>query len=281
MNNLYKDKLISVLKYFVSICEQNKLTYYLAAGSALGAIRHHDIIPWDDDIDIYMPRLEYEKFLSLKNSYENDNYKVVSLQNEGYYLPFAKMIDVNTTIWERKHFPFVVGVYIDIFPLDRVNMDFANNLIFDYKIKFNKYLRGISWYSCGDLKDMLFKGKILRMMSSVIKMTYYRMMNKKYKNDFINYDKNLNNNRGNCLVVFGGSYGVKEIYKEEWFIDTVEVDFSGIKVKLPIGYHDYLSHLYGNYMKIPPIKEQRSRHKHFFVDYKRRIEIDKILKIKK
>ena len=285
MNKLEKGKLIDALKFFISICEENKLTYYLAAGSALGAIRHHGIIPWDDDIDIYMPRLDYEKFLSLKKSYVNEKYQVVTLEDKGYYLPYAKIVDLSTTIWEHKCFPFILGAFIDIFPLDRIDEDIrgTKKLVKKYKHKFNKYSRGISVYSFSDLKRMLITGDFLNLFRSVLKISFYRKMNRKYLVEFIRFEKQLNNNEsGNYLVVFGGSYGVKEIYKREWFLDVTEVDFSGVKVKIPIGYHEYLSHLYGNnYMEMPTKENQCTCHNHYFVDYECRLTFNEIKKRKK
>ena len=148
----YKKILFDTLKHFISICEKNQLTYYIAAGSALGAVRHHDMIPWDDDIDIYMPRDDYKKFLSLKDQIDDKQYQIITLDNSGYYLPFAKMANLNTTIWEYKQYPFIIGIFIDIFPLDRINKNREETakLVIEFKSRFYNYLRGIKKYTLND-----------------------------------------------------------------------------------------------------------------------------------
>lgn len=265
----YKKILFDTLKYFISICENNQLTYYIAAGSTLGAIRHKDMIPWDDDIDIYMPREDYEKFLSLKDEVNNNQYNIVSLADTGYYLPYAKMINLNTTIWEYKQFPFIIGIFIDIFPLDRINKnkEETEQLVIQYKSKFHNYLRGIKKYTFSDFIQSLKQYELKSFINKILDITYYRYKNKTYLKSFLNYDKQLNNTKeGDYFVVFGGSYGVKEIYKREWFLDNIEIDFAGIRVKIPKEYDKYLKHLYGNYMKLPPKEKQISRHYQHYIN---------------
>ena len=77
---MLKKALISTLKGFVNFCEQHNLRYYAAFGTALGAVRHHGIIPWDDDIDVYMPREDYNKFLSLRGTLESSEYELLILK---------------------------------------------------------------------------------------------------------------------------------------------------------------------------------------------------------
>gem|GEM_PF-4050912 len=83
---MLKKALTSTLKGFINFCEQHNLRYYAAFGTAIGAVRHHGIIPWDDDIDVYMPREDYNKFLSLRGTLENSEYEIVDIENKGYYL---------------------------------------------------------------------------------------------------------------------------------------------------------------------------------------------------
>lgn len=290
LNNMKMDRvkqkkiLLDTLKYFISICETNQLTYFIAAGSTLGAVRHHDIIPWDDDIDIYMPREDYEKLLSLEKSINNSEYEIISLKNTGYYLPFAKMVNLNTTIWEYKEFPFVMGIFIDIFPLDRINANKEETikLITQYKSKFYNYLRGIKKYTFSDFIHSLSQCEIKSFINKILDITYYRFNNNKYLTLFLDFDKQLNDTkRGDYFVVFGGSYGIKEIYKREWFIDYIEIEFAGITVKIPKEYDEYLTYLYGDYMKLPPIEKQISRHCQYYINIECRktfheIEICKI-----
>ena len=277
----YKKILLDTLKYFISICEKNELTYYIAAGSTLGVVRHHDMIPWDDDIDVYMPRDDYNKFLSLRNSINNKQYEIVSLSNKGYYLPFAKIVNLNTTIWEYKQFPFIIGIFIDIFPLDRINANKEETikLVKQYKSKFYNYLRGIKKHTMKDFIKSLKDCDIKSFLNSILDITYYRINNKRYLYSFLDYEKQLNNSeKGDYLVAFGGSYGVKEIYKREWFLNSIEADFADIKVKIPKGYDEYLTYLYGDYMKLPPIDKRISRHCQYYINIDCRKTINEINK---
>ena len=86
----FKQRLIKLFKEFIDVCNKNKLRYYAAYGTALGAVRHRGIIPWDDDIDVWMPREDYERFLSLRNQLTATPYEILDIQNKGYYLYFAK-----------------------------------------------------------------------------------------------------------------------------------------------------------------------------------------------
>ncbi len=110
---------LEMLKYIDEICTSNNLRYYAAYGTLLGTIRHNGFIPWDDDIDLYMPRSEYEKFSELL---QNDSayYKTISIEeNEDYFHPFAKVYDSKTTIIENGiPTKYDMGVYIDIFIID-------------------------------------------------------------------------------------------------------------------------------------------------------------------
>ena len=111
--------LLEILKYYINICEENNLTYFLAYGSAIGVARHQGFIPWDDDIDVIMPRPDYERFIQICQQRDMGKYEIVTPQNTpGYYLPFIKLCDKTTTLWEKRHYHCVFGMYIDIFVID-------------------------------------------------------------------------------------------------------------------------------------------------------------------
>ena len=140
---LFKQKILQTFKFTKKILERHNLKYIACGGTVLGAVRHQGFIPWDDDIDIYMPREDYNKFIQLNSESEKEGYQIVSVEHSyGYYLPFAKVIDNNTTIWELKEIPYLIGVYVDIFPLDE--FPYSDTEITDIQNKatklFNSYL---------------------------------------------------------------------------------------------------------------------------------------------
>ena len=109
---------ISILDEFSIFCEENKLNYLLTGGTLIGAVRHKGFIPWDDDIDVAMPRADYERFLS---SFNVEGYRIITpYNNEKYVYPFAKLVNSKTRIIEHTDTDSDLGIYIDIFPIDYI-----------------------------------------------------------------------------------------------------------------------------------------------------------------
>ena len=137
---------LDILIWFADICEQEKLNYTLSYGTLLGAVRHKGFIPWDDDIDVAMPRPDYEKFIEYCNTHET-HYKLIDIHNDkGYNYLFAKVYDPNTTIVEKyaNRFKANYGVYIDIFPVDGFGDDLDYALKFYNQYKFKKSILAAS-----------------------------------------------------------------------------------------------------------------------------------------
>ena len=124
-----QDKMLDILKYFISLCENNGLRYWLAGGTCLGALRHGGFIPWDDDLDVYMPREDYEKLWDIMSKGKADGqYKLCRTSKEkNYHHRVMQLVDLNTTfIHSRsKDEDIEHGVYIDIIPIDAC----PNNII--------------------------------------------------------------------------------------------------------------------------------------------------------
>ena len=120
MNDLQKKEL-ELFKAFARVCEKHGLRYFLVGGSALGAIRHKGFIPWDDDIDVGMPRKDYDKFMELQSEFEGTPYFIQNYKTDPCYVyNYGKLRDSSTTFIEYtyKNHRINHGVWVDIFPID-------------------------------------------------------------------------------------------------------------------------------------------------------------------
>ena len=116
--------ILDILNAFMEICKRHDLRFYCCAGTAIGAVRHHGIIPWDDDIDVIMPRPDYDRLLEIAKTEDFGKYELVTPYNdESYPLYFSKLSDRTTTLVEERERPCVIGLYVDIFPLDPTDDD--------------------------------------------------------------------------------------------------------------------------------------------------------------
>lgn len=113
-------RILNILLALHKVCQEHQLRYYLWAGTMLGAVRHKGFIPWDDDLDIAMPRRDYDLLMDHAAEWMPKPYEVVSFETDPkrYPLPFAKLQDGSTTLIERMHLSYLGGIYLDIFPLD-------------------------------------------------------------------------------------------------------------------------------------------------------------------
>ena len=118
---LLHQRILRILLAVDSCCREHGLRYYIWAGTQLGAVRHKGFIPWDDDIDIAMPRPDYEQLIAHSREWLPAPFEFVCAENDAAYpLPFGKVQDASTTLIERLHLHYLGGIYIDVFPLDGV-----------------------------------------------------------------------------------------------------------------------------------------------------------------
>ena len=118
---LLQSNILKILLAVDKVCQEHHLRYYAWAGTMLGAVRHKGFIPWDDDMDICMPRPDYDCFMSHAQEWLPAPYEAICAEiNSSYPGAFGKVINANTTLIEREHSGYLGGIYIDIFPIDGV-----------------------------------------------------------------------------------------------------------------------------------------------------------------
>lgn len=249
---------LEILIEFDKFCQNNNLKYYLAEGTLLGAVRHKGFIPWDDDIDVMMPREDYEKFLKLAIKKFNKNYKIQCIQTEPKYWVIASKIrmlkDTGYVQNDVLKMTDNAGVYIDIFPLDYLPEIYSKEIAFNFKMI--RLLRRMLWLKTGFSKKKSLRNKILKFFANFISVEKYHELIKKRMTKY--------NNRPHKYIVNYGSYYPlsKLIIPAHVYGEGKYLDFENYKFLVPNDYDYILTNVYGDYMQLPP--ENKRKHKHTF-----------------
>lgn len=236
LDRLHKEQ-VTLLKTIDSFCRNKGIQYYLIGGTLLGAVRHKGFIPWDDDIDIAMPREDYDVFIKTFQEFVGDKYFVQTcITDKGYGRDFAK-IRVNNTIFleevdahvENRHH----GIFLDVFVLE--NQNEKNSAINKLKLRISHAISSYIVCRRGKIKSS-WKHMIFRLFSM---------------NFLIKMRDKLRRGKGECYwVSFLGSI------KKECYNEPVELEFEGLNCYAPKEYDMILRHQYGDYMKLPPIEKR-------------------------
>ena len=253
--------LAELLDEFVRICEENNLVYFLTAGTLLGAVRHSGFIPWDDDIDIAMPRNDYEKFIDIINNSNNERYYLISYKSSNkqskYCKQFAKFCKTGTVFAESYKNPDgYSGIFMDIFPFDNCVLFFAplhTKLIIIIRnlcrIKANLIATRKKW--------KLFIGNIICCFFTE------KFLNNLHRKLYLIFNKN----KTRYISFFSGRYGHKrETHKYDEIFPLSKALFEGKYYSVPGNWDLFLKILYGNYMELPPV-EERHVHSHEYIHF--------------
>lgn len=264
MNDLQKVEL-NILKTFVEFCDKNDLQYFLVGGSALGAVRHNGFIPWDDDVDVAMPRKDYDKFIELgKKEFTGDIFLQTWETDPNYPYNFAKLRDSRTTYVEStyKFTRMNHGAWIDVFPLDGISKK-QGKVTFAMKMRVARVWPHM-WFlypKCATRKLRKNRWPIDILVNLFMYPNYIWNINH-HQNKRI--DKIMRKKSyDDCYYVANmqGAWVGKEVVKKEWFGNGVKAKFEDLVVNIPENYHEFLSAVYGDYMKLPPVEKQVSKHK--------------------
>lgn len=265
ISNLRKLQLeeLKILKMFKKICEENDLRYYLLGGTLLGAVRHDGFIPWDDDVDVCMPREDYEKFQKIADVQLEKPYYLRSLENNNdYRYCFARIATENMKIKNSSaNIPRIEDVWIDIIPLDGMPAGKAKNFFHKAHMYFWRSMNQIGQYDeivdqkrkRGKIEALLVKiagWKIWRNMADYRKCTRkIQKVLKKYKYDDCD-----------TIINYMAAYGFDETFQKNWFGKGREYSFEDDSFVGPDDHDKVLRQIYGSdYMQLPP-EDQRNKH---------------------
>ena len=262
MNNL-QNKLLEMFSWLHKYLVSNGLRYYIVCGTMLGAVRHKGFIPWDDDIDIGMPRADYEKLIELlKNPV--DHYVVESPESEAkdYLYQFAKFYDINTTLVEDLRKKVKRGIYIDIFPLDGMGNTFEESKKNYKKIDKNNML--LAMKVCKLRKERKWWKNAAIVLGRVLPINSKRLAKKINR---ISAEHDFDNCEFVCNPM--STYRDREIMRKDIYGVPTEYEFEGLKVYGPEKYDEYLTTLFKNWRELPPEDKRYSPHDLVDIDYEK------------
>lgn len=262
--------LMGCLHRFKEICEAHNLTYFCVGGTVIGAVRHGGMIPWDDDIDVAMPRPDYDRFLQICKTIDLGHYELATPEMKGYPFFFSKFCDKNTSLIEVGNVPCLYGLYIDIFPIDGTSSDKAEatRMMKTFKRTSNKIDATIAHLTFGEYLSLLFKpkewGRMTFQTAAFIfgRETIRKRLVKKLDAIATSHDFSTST----YIANYGGAWAEKEIHPKEWIFPLTRKPFEDTEVCIPGNYHDYLTQMYGDYMQLPPEEKRISHHNHAYVD---------------
>lgn len=248
------------------VCRENHINYRITGGTLLGAVRHKGYIPWDDDADVNMLREDYEKFKKIAYKL---NPEICYFQDHDtdpeYRWGYGKIRRTGTKYVRvgQEHLKNQTGIFIDVFPLDNVPNSTIGRVLQDW---YCFCLRKILYSEVGRLseKETPLARRFYTLLSKIpvdFVFRRYHAMTKNTKNSDPNDVRVLSFKAAGKLYTKNGlreRYGVKK----EWLREFAEYDFEGKKLMGPKNYHDYLTYMYGDYMKLPPV-EKRQQHSPF------------------
>ena len=256
---------LRILQSVHEFCIANDIRYSLAYGTLIGAIRHQGFIPWDDDIDIYIPRPDYERFIS---SFSAPGLGIISEKDPDCYITYCRVFDTVRTASNNILLPaknYQGGVSIDVFPIDGVPDDYE-----EFKSDITRFKR--VWIlnlryrhahsSIGHiLKTCSFKDACI--LLAVKPPFVNRMLLNKVKADLhSNAVRIPYGSTSHWSQIVDLEYGAKEHQLCSDFEYTIDMPFEGHSFKVMNGYDRVLRVCYGDYMQLPPIEQQRPKHRH-------------------
>lgn len=252
---------LDIFKVFIEICKKEKLTYMICGGSFLGAVRHHGFIPWDDDIDVAMPRPDFEKMLQIIPKLLPDNLYLSTYKRKGHITLVAQIFNKDKAFTLNNSTKVVkTGAWIDILVIDGAPESGFQRKLFAIKYMYYRMMNQFAhfdeivnlnkkrpWYEYIAIKFAQIS-KIERWLDPIKIGDKFHKFLKKRKYEDSEY-----------VATFMGAAKMNEILPKEVYGIGSDYEYEGMIIKGPDKADEYLSHFYGDYMTLPPL-DQRNRH---------------------
>ena len=262
--NCLQQTQFNMLKEFVRICDELELTYFLVCGSALGAVKYQGFIPWDDDLDVALPRKDYNIFCEKAQSMLPKHLFLQNHYTDKYYpLIFSKIRNSNTTFIEKSYAESNInhGIYIDVFPLD----GYPDDLRQQKKLEKEKYRYNLTRLCCLNVS---------RTWKTSLLVTFQKLCGihrnpSRFVDRLEKYISRYSTDTANIWCNHGNWQGALEYASREQYGDGIWAEFEGLPVRIPEKFDEYLTQKYGDWRSDLPESEMVGHHYHYVCDTNR------------
>ena len=255
---------LDILQEFIRVCEEHGFRYYMLGGTLLGAIRHKGFIPWDDDVDVCMPREDYEKFIRLKSSEFKKGYSFMMYQKGNSKYPWARMISKKMKIINHMaNIPREEYVWIDVIPLDGMPDSKLKRFFHKLHLSFWWNLNQMVQYDelVDQKRKRSWKGRLAVRAAGCFKwlgkLIDYRRCLHKINKTLMRYPYDMKSKQ---VINFLAAYGFKETFDRSCFESAALYPFEGQMINGPVDADSVLRQIYGDDYMTPPPMDDRNKH---------------------